>query len=165
MRSRWICAVLGMALVALSCGGSDPEADLAAASAAVEKARARVAEERESVQALENAAEKLQKQLAESRAALRDAESELAQRESVVNRSATDSVLFRAVQKRLLEDGDLSDVAIAASVSKGVVTLSGSVPDAKLRDRALDVARATPGVVSVESRIDVQASADEKGAR
>jgi len=154
-----------MALVALACGGSDPEADLAAASAAVEKARARVAEERESVQALENAAEKLQKQLAESRAALRDAESELAQRESVVDRSATDSVLFRAVQKRLLDDDDLSDVAIAASVSKGVVTLSGSVPDAKLRDRALDVARATPGVVSVESRIDVQASADEKGER
>jgi osmotically-inducible protein OsmY len=64
------------------------------------------------------------------------------------------------VQKRLLEDGDLSDVAIAARVSNGIVTLSGSVPNAKLRDRALEIARAAPGVGSVESRIEVAAEKD-----
>jgi len=154
-----------MALVALACGGSDPEEDLKAASAAVEEARAQVSADRESVQALEAEAAKVDKQLAEARAVLREAENELAQRESAVNRSATDSVLFRAVQKQLLEDDDLSNVAIAARVSKGVVTLSGSVPNAKLRDRALEVARATPGVGRVESQIEVQVSADKKAGR
>jgi osmotically-inducible protein OsmY len=100
-----------------------------------------------------------QERLEEARAALREAESEFAQREAVVSRSATDAVLFRAVQKRLLEDEDLSEVAIAAGVSKGVVTLSGSVPNAKLRDQAVEIARATPGVGRVESRIEVPVSA------
>jgi osmotically-inducible protein OsmY len=82
-----------------------------------------------------------------------------------VDRSATDDVLFRTVQKRLLEDDDLSNVAIAARVSKGVVTLSGSVPNAKLRDRALEIARTTPGAGHVESRIEVQVSAAEEADR
>ena len=162
MRSTWICAVVGMALVALACGGSDPEADLEQASLAVDNARAHVAEERESVRGLETEVAKMQKQLAEARAALLEAENELEQRESAVNRSATDAVVFRAVQKRLLDDDDLENVAIAARVSKGVVTLSGSVPNAKLRDRALEIARATPGVGSVESEIEVQVAADSK---
>ena len=92
-------------------------------------------------------------------------QSELAQREAVVNRSATDAVIFRAVQKRLLEDDDLSEVAIAARVSKGVVTLSGSVPNAKLRDRALEIARTTPGVGGVESVIEVPVSAAKQADR
>ena len=156
---------LGTALVALACGGSDPEADLEQASRAVEEARAQVAQDREAVQARESEAQEAQKRLVDARSALREAESELARRETAVDRSATDDVLFRTVQKRLLEDDDLSNVAIAARVSKGVVTLSGSVPNAKLRDRALEIARATPGVGNVESRIEVQVSAAKEADR
>ena len=160
MKSTRILVALGTALIALACGGSDPEADLEQASQALEDARAQVAEEREAVAALESEVQEAQKRLAEARTALREAESELAQRESAVDLSATDDVLFRSVQKRLLEDDDLTDVAIAARVSKGVVTLSGSVPNAKLRDRALEIARGTAGVGSVESRIEVQVAAE-----
>jgi osmotically-inducible protein OsmY len=149
--------------VALACGGSDPEVDLEEASQAVEEARAQVDEARETVQARESEMQEVQERLAEARSVLREAESELAKREAVVNRSATDDVLFRAVQKRLLEDDDLADVAIAARVSKGIVTLSGSVPEAKLRDRAVEVARKTPGVIRVESRIEVPASEAKQG--
>jgi osmotically-inducible protein OsmY len=160
VKSAWILVALGTALIALACGGSDPEADLEQASQALEEARARVEEGREAVQELEGEVQEAQKRLTDARAALREAESELAKRESAVDLSATDDVLFRSVQKRLLEDDDLSDVAIAARVSKGVVTLSGSVPNAKLRDRALEIARETPGVGSVQSRIEVLAAAE-----
>jgi osmotically-inducible protein OsmY len=156
---------LAAALVALACGGSEPEVDLEEASQAVEEARAQVEKARETVQARESEVKKAQERLAEARSALREAESEFAQRETVVNRSATDAVLFRAVQKRLLEDDDLSEVAIAARVSKGVVTLSGSVPNAKLRDQAVEVARTTPGVTTVESRIEVPVSAAKEADR
>jgi osmotically-inducible protein OsmY len=156
---------LAAALVALACGGSEPEVDLEEASQAVEEARAQVEKARETVQARESEVKKAQERLAEARSALREAESEFAQRETVVNRSATDAVLFRAVQKRLLEDDDLSEVAIAARVSKGVVTLSGSVPNAKLRDQAVEVARTTPGVATVESRIEVPVSAAKEADR
>ena len=160
MRLKAIVVGLATALAALACGGSDPEVDLEQASQAVEEARVQVEKARETVQTRESEVKQAQERLAEARSTLREAESEFAQREAVVNRSATDAVLFRAVQKRLLEDGDLSKVAIAARVSKGVVTLSGSVPNAKLRDRALEIARATPGVGSVESRIEVQVAAE-----
>ena len=160
MKSAWILVALGTVLIALACGGSDPEADLEQASQALEEARAQVAEGQEAVQELEGEVQEAQKRLTEARAALREAEGELARRESAVDVSATDGVLFRSVQKRLLEDDDLSGVAIAARVSKGVVTLSGSVPNAKLGERALEIARATPGVGSVESRIEVQVAAE-----
>jgi len=153
---------LATALVAFACGGSNPEVDLEQASQAVEEARVQVEKARETVQQRESEAEEAQARLNEARSILREAEKEFAQREAVVNRSATDDVLFRAVQTRLLEDDDLSGVAIAARVSKGVVTLSGSVPKEKLRDRAVEVARKTPGVSSVESQIEVPAAVEKK---
>jgi osmotically-inducible protein OsmY len=165
MRLKATQVGLATILVALACGGSDPEVDLEQASQAVEEARAEVETARETVQARESEVTQAQERLAEARAALREAEGELAQREAVVDRSATDAVLFRAVQKRLLEDEDLSEVAIAARVAKGVVTLSGSVPDAKLRDRAVEVARTTPGVASVESLISVPVAAAKEADR
>lgn len=156
---------LATGLLVLACGGSDPEVDLEQASRAVEEARAEVETAREVVRARESEVKEAQERLAEARSALLEAESEFAKREAVVNRSATDAVLFRAVQKRLLEDDDLSEVAIAARVSKGVVTLSGSVPDARLRDRAVEIARTTPGVADVESRIEVPVSAAKQADR
>jgi osmotically-inducible protein OsmY len=159
MRLKAILVGLATALAVLACGGSDPEVDLEQASQAVEEARVQVEKARETVETRESEVKEAEERLSEARSALREAESEFAQREAVVNRSATDAVLFRAVQKRLLEDGDLSKVAIAARVSKGVVTLFGSVPNAKLRDQAVEIARTTPGVSSVESRIEVPLSA------
>ena len=163
MSSKAILVGLAAALVALACGGSDPEVDLEQASQAAEEARVQVEQARETVETRESEVKQAQERLAAARSALREAESEFAQREAVVNRGATDAVLFRAVQKRLLEEDDLSEVAIAARVSKGVVTLSGSVPNAKLRDQAVEIARTTPGVGSVQSRIEVPVSA-AKGA-
>jgi osmotically-inducible protein OsmY len=159
MKLKAILVGLATALAVLACGGSDPEVDLEQASQAVEEARVQVEKALEKVETRESEVKEAEERLSEARSALREAESEFAQREAVVNRSATDAVLFRAVQKRLLEDGDLSKVAIAARVSKGVVTLSGSVPNAKLRDQAVEIARTTPGVSSVESRIEVPLSA------
>lgn len=159
MRLKAILVGLATALAALACGGSDPEVDLEQASQAVEEARVQVEQARETVETRESEVKQAEERLAEARSALREAESEFSQREAVVNRGATDAVLFRAVQRQLLEDDDLSDVAIAARVSKGVVTLSGSVPNAKLRDQAVEIARTTPGVGSVESRIEVPVSA------
>jgi osmotically-inducible protein OsmY len=162
MRSTWTRIGLATALVALACGGSDPEADLEQASRAVEESHARVEEAREAVATRESEVHAAQQRLEEAQSALREAESQLAQREATVDRSATDAILFRTVQKQLLEDDDLSHVAIAARVASGIVTLSGSVPNGNLRDRAVEIARATPGVEDVDDRIQVQVSAPKE---
>ena len=59
------------------------------------------------------------------------------------------------VQQELLEDDDLEDVAISARVEQGTVTLSGVVPSAELGARAVELAESVPGVVAVQSRIQV----------
>jgi osmotically-inducible protein OsmY len=154
---KWFSFVAAIAAATLlvGCGGSDPEVDLERASKAAEATRSEVEIAAEKVKQREADVKQAQTKLAEARNALRAIEAELAKREAQVDSSATDEVLFRAVQKRLLDDGDLANVAIAAHVNNGLVTLSGNVPDAKIRDRAILVARETPGVQRIETHIQV----------
>ena len=157
---KFISFAVAMAAAALllGCGGSDPEVDLERASKAADETRSEVEVAAEKVKQREADVKQAQTKLAEAREALRAIEAELAKRVAQVDHSATDEVLFRAVQKRLLEDGDLATVAIAAHVNNGLVTLSGNVPDSKIRDRAVLVARETPGVQRVETQIQVVAA-------
>jgi len=159
MRTTWMRVVLATATAALACEGHDPEADLIEASQAVAEARSRVETARAAVEKREAEVEEAKQRLADARASLREAQESVAKYEESVDRSATDAVLFRSVQKQLLEDRALKDVAIGARVDNGVVTLSGSVPNAKLRDRAVEIARKAPGVDRVESRIEVPVAA------
>lgn len=160
-RTRSIVVAAALAL-SLACGRSDPEEELARASEAADAAKERVASARATVETREAEVKAAQQRLADARAALREAEEEYSKREQTVDRNATDAVLFRAVQKRLLEDDRLESVAIAATVDDGVVTLTGSVPNAKLSDHAALVASQTPGVESVTNRIQVDVPGPEK---
>jgi osmotically-inducible protein OsmY len=146
--------IVAMTLL-LACGGSDPAVDLEKASKAAEQTRSARENALEKVKQREAEVKEAQARLEEARKALRDIEAELAKRVAKVDKSATDEVLFRAVQKRLLEDGDLASVAIAAHVNNGLVTLTGNVPKAALSDRAVVVASETAGVQRVENRIAV----------
>lgn len=151
------CVLLALGLVlAAGCGGDDREARLQVATQAVTEARERVEEARQAVADKEAAVEQAEAELFEAREELREAKLSLGEAEAQVDLHATDALLFRAVQKRLLEDRRLENVGVAARVRQGVVTLSGRVPDASLRDRALDVARTTPGVSEVRSEIEVE---------
>lgn len=163
MNHRSIGFALLAALLAFACSGSDPEADLADATNALAKARAEFEQAEKTVATRETEVDEAKQRLVLARTALREVESRLRERETAVTQTATDDVLFRAVQMRLLEDDRLENAAIAASVSGGSVTLSGTVANGKQRDRAIAVAKETPGVARVESRIEVQVAAP--GAR
>lgn len=152
---RGLAATLALALWLPACGDSDPEARLEAAGEALSEARAEVQEARESVEQRKAAVTSAEEELAEARERLKGAEAQLAEVEQRVDLRATDAAVFRAVQQRLLEDESLEEVAIAARVERGVVTLLGQVPEAEQRERAGEIARGTPGVVAVENRIDV----------
>jgi osmotically-inducible protein OsmY len=157
MKAHTILAVLAAALLALAgCGGDGAEEELEEASRSLAKAREAVEEARGEVEERRAEVQAAQDELAVAREALREAEEQLSGFEAKVDLNATDAVLFRSIQKRLLDDGDLEDVAIVARVENGVVSLSGTVPDAELRDRAVEIARSTAGVASVESRIQIE---------
>ena len=153
--------VFALAAAGASCGGNDREAafreateSLAEAERAAEEARTWVAEEA-------RAAEAAQAELARAEAGLAAAEETLAEARAQVGLHATDDVLFREIQTRLLDDDLLSEVAIAARVEKGTVTLSGQVADTDQRDRAAEIAGAVPGIIAVDNRVSV-AEATEK---
>ena len=66
-----------------------------------------------------------------------------------------DPVLFRMIQRQLLEAPALARVAIAAEVKDARVILRGSVPDWQTRVIAEEIALGVEGVAGVENRIDV----------
>jgi hypothetical protein len=75
-----------------------------------------------------------------------------------MNRSPfPDDVLEDLLVIRLAERSNLTRV-IKASVKEGVATLSGKVPDAEAKRRALRIVRATPGIMSVRDEINIDSS-------
>jgi len=162
MRTTWLLLATVATAIGLGCGGPDPEVQLAEASAAVEQAKGSVETALAVVKKREVEVQEAQARLDEAREALRQAQEKVAKSEAEVNRSATDAVLFRTVQKRLLTDEELRDVAISATVRNGNVTLTGTVPNARQRDHAVELAKSTPGVGQVESQIVVPVPAAKK---
>jgi osmotically-inducible protein OsmY len=158
-------AGLGTLLVAVAlaggCGGGDEE-EFRRAAQALTAARESVEQGQRAVEERRARLEVAQAELAQAERQLREAEERLREAESRVDLKATDAALFRAVQKRLLEDERLRHVAIDADVRRGVVELRGSVPDERSAAAALEVARSVPGVMRVENRVNV-AGAERPG--
>jgi osmotically-inducible protein OsmY len=67
----------------------------------------------------------------------------------------TDAGLTSAVKTKLLADTSVSGLAINVDTSNGVVTLTGTVPTAAAKERALQLARETSGVKSVTDQLKV----------
>jgi hyperosmotically inducible protein len=151
IRRTWLLALL-LPLCAgpvPGCGGESQEQQLAQASQELQEARRTVERKEAKVDAIQADLEKARKELASAQERLQRAESR-------VDLKATDAALFRAVQKRLLEDERLREVAIRADVAQGIVTLHGNVPRSDLREYAEQLAAGVPGVVRVENLVRVE---------
>ncbi len=149
------------ALFAIACGGDSEEAAFREASEDLAEAQAEAEVARGLVQTRIEALDAAQAELEEAEAALRDADDRVDEARQALAEFATDDVVFRAVQLALLETPELGDVAIRANVDSGVVSLWGSVASEAIRDRAIAVAKAIPGVVGVQSHIGVEDGAVE----
>lgn len=152
--------LLAGALVAaaLACGDSTPDQRL-------EKASERLAEERDDLRelrgdqaGLREREEKASQALQNARGALRRAEQDVVSAEHLVEQRATDVALFRILQSDMLEASELGRSAIEVRVDDGVVTLTGVASDPSARQRALEIARGTPGVQSVRDQLGVEES-------
>ncbi|MGH0037203.1 MAG: BON domain-containing protein [Myxococcota bacterium] len=151
-----LVSFLALAVFGLSaCGGDDGEARLRAATETLETALADVEQATAVADERRAEVEEARKELAVAEQELAEARRRLSEAKAEVDADATDTLVFRSVQRRLLDDEALEGVAIAAQVQAGVVTLSGEVPDAEVHERALEIARETPGVVRVQDRIRV----------
>ncbi len=157
-RARFLSLMLASTLLCggllVGCGNSEEE-KIEALTKELGSLREGLSETRAEVAEREATAKTANDALAKTRGELRESETRIAAIEKELGTHATDPVLFRMVQKQLLDDDDLEDVAISARADHGVVTLSGVVDNEKLRDRAVKLAESVPGVVSVQDRIQV----------
>ena len=157
-----LLALSTLLFVAAGCGEDSQEQALEEATAAVVAKREAVEEAREAVEARQQAVDEARKELEAAQSELRTLQQALGEAEARMGLKATDAALFRSVQRRLLDDEELDDLAIAAEAAKGVIALRGTVPDQEARARAEEIARATPGVVAVENRIEVVPPPEEE---
>jgi hyperosmotically inducible protein len=75
-----------------------------------------------------------------------------------VGETIDDATITTRVKTALLNEPDVAGLAIDVDTSKGVVTLSGQVKTKTEEDRAVAIARRTPGVSSVRSTLQVNPS-------
>jgi hyperosmotically inducible protein len=72
-----------------------------------------------------------------------------------VGETIDDATITTRVKTALLNDPDVAGLRIDVDTFKGVVTLSGGVKTAAERDKAVSIARKTPGVVDVKSTLRI----------
>ena len=70
-----------------------------------------------------------------------------------VGETVDDATITARVKTAMLNDPEVAGLRIDVDTFKGVVTLSGGVKTAKERDKAIAIARKTPGVVDVKSTL------------
>lgn len=102
-----------------------------------------------------------QDKLDKAQAKLDKANQKVASANQAVDKVVNDDVLFRTLQKKLLDDDTFSDSAISVGVSHRVVTLTGTVPDQDTRKRATKVVRNQAGVASVNNQLQVTKDDDK----
>ena len=66
-----------------------------------------------------------------------------------------DAAITSAVKTKFLADPNVSGLKIDVDTANGVVTLTGNVPNATEKTRALELARETTGVKSVTDRLKI----------
>ena len=66
-----------------------------------------------------------------------------------------DATITARVKTSLLNDPLTQGLRIDVDTFKGLVTLSGGVKSAAERDKAIEIARKTPGVVDVKSTLQI----------
>ncbi|HET7313341.1 BON domain-containing protein [Salinisphaera sp.] len=113
-----------------------------------QQAKEKVADAREQVQ-------DAQKKLNQAQEQLQQAQQEVNSAMQAVNKTVNDEVLFRTLQKKLLNSDKFSESAISVGVNHRVVTLTGTVPDQQTRKQAAQVVRNSAGVASVNNQLQV----------
>ena len=76
--------------------------------------------------------------------------------QSTVGQYVDDATITTRVKTRFAEDKEVSAMAISVETLKGTVQLSGFAKSHAERSRAEELARTTPGVVSVKNDIAVR---------
>ena len=160
-RTRYLI-VLTPILAVWACSVEQPENRLEQAAQELQQA---TQDRNEALRELADAQEELraeraevqtaEKALQQARRQLRARRKELVGEQQDLQVAASDTAIFRLLQRRLLDASELDDVAVTARVYERQVTLYGEVAEQSQRDAAQRIAESVPGVAAVSNLIDV----------
>jgi osmotically-inducible protein OsmY len=74
---------------------------------------------------------------------------------STASQSSADSRISGTIRQQYSNDAEIRDFALGIRTASGRVTLTGTVGSYNIRDRVIDIAKNTHGVISVDSRVVV----------
>jgi len=69
---------------------------------------------------------------------------------------AKDDEIAKSIRERMGADEQLKSTSIRVRADNGMVTLMGTVPTIKIKDRAAELARKTPGVRAVRNELQLK---------
>ena len=69
---------------------------------------------------------------------------------------AMDDEITKSIRDRMAADEQLKSTTIRVRADNGMVTLMGTVPTVKVKDRAAELARKTPGVRAVRNELQLK---------
>lgn len=150
-----IAGLVGALLLAGGCS-EDPQQRYERAAANLETAKQARAEAQRAVTEKKAELARLQEKLDAAERRLQLARERMAAASQKLERSVNDEVLFRSIQRAMLDEKRFAGAAIAVGVEDRVVTLTGTVPDEATRDMAVQVARGYAGVRDVVDFLDVK---------
>ena len=161
MRYRSLPAIALATAVVLCLNGCSetPQQRYQRATEALTEARDARQGAAETVTERRRALARAESELEAARDKLESAEARVQEAEAAVQDSVDDDVLFRAIQRALLDADRFDGAAIAVGVGDGVVTLNGSVPDAATGEAAVATAADVPGVADVRDQLVVDKAA------
>lgn len=70
-------------------------------------------------------------------------------------KSLAGAAITAAIKTKLLADPDIKRLDIQVTALNGIVTLTGTVPTAAMKEKAISIAHKTDGVGNVRSKINV----------
>lgn len=158
-----VAAVLILTALVSACG-DDAQQRYDRATEALAEAREQRSEAMDAMQDKEKELEEYQDNLNESEERLQEAREQLQAAEAKVNASVNDEVLFRTLQRKLLNEDRFGDAAIAVGVADRVVTLTGTVPDKATHKAAIKTAEGQSGVEEVVDFLEIEGKASKKKA-
>ena len=91
---------------------------------------------------------------------VKDVKSFLQVGDKTIGQSLDDKMIWSKVKGKLIREKGVRSLNIDVDVTKGVVTLTGVVPNAGQRERLFRIARATRGVVAVTDNMTIQGESE-----
>lgn len=158
-----IALLAGAAL--LSACSPDPQEKYEQATEALKEAREARNDAQDKLDAKKEELAERRSKLNEAEAKLTEARKKVEEASQAVNETVNDEVLFRSIQRELLDKKHFKDAAISVGVKNRVVTLTGNVPNDKTRKQALEIAKSQAGVERVVDRMRVGEPQDDKSGQ